>query len=624
MSEEKNQTGINFLDDSPVTEDELKLHENIAKTIKRIISLVKDKNKKIIGLFGSWGSGKSTVIEMLKKEEGESNVSIFDSWSNKGDFLKRAFLLELAKNLGVEKEEYIKENNKDKLTIETVLTRKIINKTVDSEPLSNLSKSIKILSGLILIAIIIVAFSKILEYLVIPWIPVELISKLDFFKKYQWIIRLIIFLIILGIYIWQWKKINEILTNFINFYFLKKVDITESHTTKEDLEFTNYDYENYLKYILNKASLDEEKPFIIVFDNLDRVDDETVLNTLSLIQLTNEVLNENKNVYFIIPIDKERLEKTIKTMIAGDSDNEPEKEKFSKDFLEKIFPYKVNIPYIVHSEWRQFFNKRTHEAFGSNINDKYIFVIRMIFEKSINESKEKNLTPREIKNFINDLLENYLYWENFENKPDIRLQALYVALNNYFSKDFKDYIDYIENLPIRKNVEDNEGTKINKVIDICKKYFNKDEIKESLLKQHYKGDEIYTLFVDKTINAIRNENIDELQHIFNLLKEKERVEALIGKVLEQEEAFKENINLLLKLYKSLKVLGFYENFEEGIITDLEELIKDIDLLSTLEDSQVDKFSEILKTNENMKKLFIKKSAEIITTIPEEESNEEKR
>lgn len=115
MSKNPHDTEVKFLDDTPLTKDELKLHENIAKTIKEIINLTKDKNKKTIGLFGSWGSGKSTIIEILRNDIGEDRVFIFDSWSHKGDFLKRAFLLELARKLGIEKKEYKREDdNKDK------------------------------------------------------------------------------------------------------------------------------------------------------------------------------------------------------------------------------------------------------------------------------------------------------------------------------------------------------------------------------------------------------------------------------------------------------------------------------------------------------------------------------
>lgn len=226
---------------------------------------------------------------MLKNDIGNEKVFIFDSWSHKEDFLKRAFLLELAKKLKVENKEYKNLNNVgNKLTIEKVLTRKLVDKFVKPKIKYNLLT--KTVSLIVLLAILITAIVKILEYLVVPYFNLNTIG--------YWLIehKILIILLIFILFSVSWFALESVL----NFYFLKKVDITESHTTKEDLEFSNYDYENYLKYILNKASLNKEEPFIIVFDNLDRVDDATVLNTLSLIQLTNEILEKGnfKSIIF--------------------------------------------------------------------------------------------------------------------------------------------------------------------------------------------------------------------------------------------------------------------------------------------------------------------------------------
>ena len=625
MSEERNQTGIKFLDDSPVTKDELKLHENIAKTIESIISLTKDKNKKIIGLFGSWGSGKSTVIEMLKNDIGNKKVFIFDSWSHKGDFLKRAFLLELARHFDIlekeiDKNSIVLRNNKA-LTIEDVLTRKVVSKQISIDRKSKFRGWVKFFSIIFILSIIIIAISNILKGIYLLFSP---FSKLNIMQSFEIVFSLILIsmlVLIAPLKFFQYKdEIEKGIKDFIDFYILKNAKIDESHTTKEDLEFTNYDYENYLKYILNKASLNEEEPFIIVFDNLDRVDDETVLNTLSLIQLTNEVLKENKNIYFIIPIDKERLEKTIKTIIAGESNNEPEKEKFAKDFLEKIFPYKINIPDIKHSNWRKFFKEKIQEAFKTEITEDDISFIRRVFEKSINNSREKNLTPREIKNFINSLVENYLYWQNVENKPDIKLQALYVSLYNYFPNEFKECMKDINKL--RNCVEDsNSKCKFKDILEIAKEEFSEKEIKEALLKQYYKVEEIYVLFIDTSIHFIENEEIENLKGIVDLFEDKYKVEQLLDEIWEQKDEFRRDINFLLKFYNALKEIGFYHIYKHKIEQTLTKIINNIDALSKLEENHINEFSEILNTNENIKKLFIEKSAEIITTIPEEEKNE---
>lgn len=635
-NEEKKQlVGIKFLDDSPIFEDKVDLHSRIAQTIKNIIELIfineKDfYKKKIIGLFGSWGSGKSTIVEILKQDLGEERVFVFDSWSYRGDFLKRAFLLELANNLGVKQEEYIKNNDEGKVTIETILTRKIMSKTVDSKPLTGLNKSIKILTGLILFSIIVVAFSKISEYLIIPWIPAELISKLDLLREHQWLIGAIIFFGISIIAVWKWKTLDNILTNFINFYFLKKVDITESHTTKEDLEFTNYDYGKYFFYIMNKAKergkLNMDRPFVIVFDNLDRVEDEAVLNTLSLIQLTSEAINklEFNNIYFIIPIDKERLEKTIKTIIAESDTDDTEKERFARDFLEKIFPYKVTIPNIRHTNWRKFFAELIEEAFDS-LSENDVLFIRRLFEQTIVESKTI-LTPREIKNFINSLVGNYIFWQNSETSVDIKLQALFVALNTYLNDGLQDFIKTIDgNLEKREERTKHSSEKIEKVIDIAKREgFSEVEIKESLLKQFYKTDKIHTLYVEPINNAINNKDIETIDRIIERLGDKHKSAALIESTLESKSDYEQDINLLLKLaycFNESKLRDIYDVYEGYLISSLKNLINDIESLSKLDISQVEVLRHIIGSNTEIRDIFIEKSIEIILTIPSEEEGE---
>ena len=635
------ESKVKFLDDLPTENDELELHKNIATTIKEIIKLIEDKSKKIIALFGAWGSGKSTVIEILKSDEEikrdeeikkSKSIFIFDSWSHKGEFLKRAFLLNLAKSLEIEKEEYTKDNNEDKITIETVLTRKVINKTVSSKPLYSLNNYIKILTGLLLFSIIIGAFLNIVEYFIMPLLEfgksfiISLFSE-ETFERLHFFIKKSILLIIIGGILFAKRNFDKILTDFINFYFLKKTNITESHTTKEDLDFTNYDYENYLNYILDKskAKAGENGKFIIVFDNLDRVDDDVVLNTLSFIQLTNEIIerynknnkrynknnkryNKNNRIYFLIPIDKERLENIVKTMITEDENRE---EKFAKDFLEKLFPYKVNIPNIYHSNWRKFFSDKIKESFGSYINEEDIFFIRRVFERSITKSKEKSLTPREIKNFINSLVENYLYWKD---RIDIKLQVLYVALYNYFFKEFKKYIENID------NIESGNKYEFEDILNIAKEKFDKKEINEAILKQYYKVEGIYTLFVENVIKAIEDENSEDLKNIFNIFKDENKVERLLEEILNQKDEFRKDINSLMKLYKSLKEIGFYEMSKKILNPILKEIIKDTYTLLKLK-LHIREFSEILKDNKNIKTLFFDKSVEIITTNLKEKGNE---
>ena len=76
-------------------------HRRIAAAIANLIRV--NEGGKAIALTGSWGSGKSSVIELLrnrfkrenKTDEFEAEVFVFDSWAHQGDPLRRSFLEEL-------------------------------------------------------------------------------------------------------------------------------------------------------------------------------------------------------------------------------------------------------------------------------------------------------------------------------------------------------------------------------------------------------------------------------------------------------------------------------------------------------------------------------------------------
>ena len=67
-----------------------KTHEHVADAIANIIS--QEKGGITLGLEGSWGSGKSTVINLLQSKLKNAKVFIFDAWAHEGDCLRRIFL----------------------------------------------------------------------------------------------------------------------------------------------------------------------------------------------------------------------------------------------------------------------------------------------------------------------------------------------------------------------------------------------------------------------------------------------------------------------------------------------------------------------------------------------------
>lgn len=100
---------IKFIPDSEINllENDILGTSVYVETIRRIIENSETPTPYTIGLFGSWGSGKSSIIKTLKdiyeKENKNIKIFIYDAWKYSKDDFRRSFLMGFANFL----------NNKD-------------------------------------------------------------------------------------------------------------------------------------------------------------------------------------------------------------------------------------------------------------------------------------------------------------------------------------------------------------------------------------------------------------------------------------------------------------------------------------------------------------------------------
>ncbi|MEC9492295.1 P-loop NTPase fold protein, partial [Flexistipes sp.] len=620
---------VEFLEDEPVNEDELGLHAHIAENIENIIA--KDSvKKKTIGLFGQWGSGKSSIIDIFSKnyQDDKNKIITYDSWAHRGDLLKRSFLLKLARELKVENE-----NFEDEITIQDHLTKKKISKNfkiTGNKP----ENWVIFLSGLIIFAFLLrmlgVSFSR--DVLFGPLFHLPLLKNLPYISNVEnifMIVLIVCFFSFIIIFFIRRKKILEKIKQFMNYYLGKNIDLTENHLTQEDLEFSSDFYQRCFDFIINPENKNSDgyENIIIVFDNLDRVDEDTVLDVLSMLQLSvQNDANEKSKSWFIVPIDKDRLSGILSKQFKNTGNNNviennketynnktPENDTISdnnenlvgnndignnkdglreaNDFIEKIFQFRIEIPPINESDWRSLYKEKFFKIFKfydrNKDEDKQIFTRRIFESFTKYNGNSYFLTPREIISFLNDLGINYLFWK--DDIP-ITLQSLYLALKKYDLND-----DFF-------NQEDLRCKIIGKAKFVYN-IFDEYEVYEAILKQHYKSDNIIDLFVNKAKELLEKNEYNSLNKIIKNLDSSKK-SRLMERVLEvSEDELTKDINIISNYIKTIEDSDLKKEgkkYYKEIIAKIDDHINN-GTIEGLSPDDIEGICIILKENKDFKK-----------------------
>ena len=316
-------------------------------------------------------------------------------------------------------------------------------------------------------------------------------------------------------------------SNFIDIDINKMFE--EDEKNKEKCKRSLYMItENFIKDFQEKIDgcvVSTNKKILIMIDDLDRCEDESIINLLSALKLMFAV----KNIIFICGIDKGAVIQTLLRKYRN-------KEK-SEEYLEKIFSINFNV--LKTSKLNLFQNdeniylknikQKIIEATGitnprkiNKSNNKYEFLKEIIFRKNIiNEIKNELITNNqefEIKNF-KELLSN-------ENK--------WIKIEKYFNKIIDLYL-FLKIILF-------EFYKIND-IPILNSQKNSITGKEERLVLFYN-----TIIIVSHFELVGNYSKEQMQIISNILKKINRIE--FEKELEEDIIF--IINNLYN-FKSLKI-----------------------------------------------------------------------
>jgi len=411
-----------FIVDKPQGEDvfEGQSQTKLAKNISDyILSADKEEAEKddqtciprIIGIEGSWGAGKSNIVRKVENQLPQSYYTFtYDSWGHQEDLQRRSILETLTnrliqgKVLQGEVSINMRSGKRHTAKWSEQLQMLLSNKT------TTITKSIPKFSWTAIWGILSVGY-----FVVSSTILNQLIERGISFR-FIWIlaIELLPLLLVGGISILyalskgKWEIFTTLLT--------QKNDntIDEQFTSSEEPSIT--EFKNWLQAISDELDKKKSpmKKIIIVFDNMDRLPSNKVVQLWSLIH-TFFAGSDFKNIWAIIPFDYVHLCEAILP-----SDNE-KIDKF-KQFINKTFPIVFTVPKPVITDYRKLFKTFFEKAFGKGEHDEeHICQVFMCLEESPN--------PRTVICFINELVALRLQWPN----KKFRLQnlALYVLRKGY-------------------------------------------------------------------------------------------------------------------------------------------------------------------------------------------------
>ncbi|WP_449031553.1 P-loop NTPase fold protein [Prevotella histicola] len=430
---ETNWNYPHFLQNAPCGEDlfEGKSHETIAKNIKKLI--MSNDTCRVIGIDGGWGSGKSNLIKLVKKQleedtdtKGKYHIFEYDAWGFQTDLQRRSILENLTSFIVTKFPDLDKKKWEGRLYKLLSRKRSAGAKTVkELSAISKVASVLSILSPLFFILLKFINYSTtIYVYSVLFTFTLFIIYKLQVYNMTKY-------------------GQNTSLKNVLNELFISYLDYKGEETLEEVLKYetiyeeepSSRDFKTWINDI-NKDLSKLEQNLIIVFDNMDRLPKKKVQELWAAIH-TFFAEETYSNIHIIIPFDREHVKTAFKAenieyqakscsnqgAVISDNLNEI---SYGDDFINKTFNvvYRVSPPTM--RNWKEYFRTIWKSAFGDGSEpDESVSQVYDLLTSAH--------TPRKIIAFINEFVTIKQLFAG-KNIPD-KYIAIFILKKNEISKN---------------------------------------------------------------------------------------------------------------------------------------------------------------------------------------------
>lgn len=367
-----------------------------------------------IGVFGGWGTGKSSIIKTAQHVIEERNKDVrfitYDAWKYSNDSFRRMFLLKIQQEL--------------RMRQTSEMSRFYQSETVESEPKTTLS-----VKGVVLAVVAVVILSTIL--LSIPSVGVEWKVAIPTLGTLGTFLLALLNGCFYDLHISYSKPSLFAPEQFESCFkeMMSKCLKRKNWFQKKWSEIKDFVEEDEISVVgLEKL--------IIVIDNIDRCPSDMAYQLLT--DIKTFLSNEEYSLVFIVPVDDEALKKHLFRRWNKTNENDINKEK--EEFLRKFFNVSLRIKPHQVAELQHFSHKINEENHLGYNNDTLAIV-----------SKEFADNPRRIIQLLNNLSgELSLYEDEFAADYETPICTALILREEYpvfykkATKDLNVLLDYKE------------------------------------------------------------------------------------------------------------------------------------------------------------------------------------
>lgn len=348
-----------------LTDQEINLNENdflktkdYAINIAKIISNTDTDKVFTIGLYGSWGSGKSSIIETAKQNFDEKKDKVkfvtYDAWQYSNDSFRRMFLRTLSKELNYSETDFMK--------------RFYENESMDVDNRFKLSSD----------RVSLILFGLLVTIIIIWALPIEIDTKVPIYAVFT-VLSLLITLFT--------GAFHQLKISVTKPYFFAPEQFEECFKEIATKSLKTNSIKDDLKYLVsNDKTVKNLKKLVIVIDNIDRCNSEIAYQLLT--DIKTFLGNQKFSIVFVIPVDDKAL---LKNFFSKETNTIKHNEK--EEFLRKIFNVTMRLkPYSSTDMFA--FTKSICYSNNLNLKNETINII----------GKEYSSNPRRVIQLLNNLI----------------------------------------------------------------------------------------------------------------------------------------------------------------------------------------------------------------------------